>query len=167
MEYGLIFITGLSGSGKSTLSQELIKQLQIKNNIKAIWLDGDLLRECVGNIDYSKEGRENMAMYYVRTAKMLVEQGFLVVLSTISMFDSVRKFNRDNIKNYIEIYLNVSKDILAKRDSKGFYKNNANNMAGINQEIELPTKSDLIFCDNYDINEAITQILNICKDKCD
>ncbi len=165
MQDGLIFITGLSGSGKSTLSKELIKQIKIQYNIRAISLDGDSLRECVGNIDYSKSGRENMAMYYVRTAKMLVDQGFLVVLSTISMFNKVRQFNRDNIKNYIEIYLDVSKDILAKRDSKGFYKNKTINMAGINQEIELPTQSDLIFYNNYDIQEAIAQILVIYKDK--
>ena len=45
---GLIFITGLSGSGKSTLAKALIQKINEVYNTKAIFLDGDSLRECVG-----------------------------------------------------------------------------------------------------------------------
>lgn len=159
---GLIFITGLSGSGKSTLATKLIKSIYEDFGIKAVFLDGDSLRECVGNVDYSKEGREKMAMYYVRTANMLVKQGFLVVLATISMFKNVRKFNRDNFINYLEVYLNVDDDILQARDSKGFYKNCVDNMA-VTQNLELPTNSDLIFYNDFDVDMAVATILSQLK----
>ena len=64
----------------------------------------------------------NITMYYVHTAKMLVEQIFIMVLATISMFESIWKFNRENFTNHLEVYLNVNVDILRLRDSKGYYK---------------------------------------------
>lgn len=158
MKSGLIFITGLSGSGKSTLARALIQRISEVYNTRAIFLDGDILRECVDNTDYSKDGRANMSRYYVRTAKMLVDQGFIVVLATISMFESIRKFNRENFTNYLEVYLNVSTDILRSRDSKGYYKNSVDNMA-VMQDLEVPTQSDLIFYDNFDSKKAINEIL--------
>lgn len=156
---GLIFITGLSGSGKSTLATELIQAINKTFGIKAILLDGDSLRECVGNVDYSESGREQMSMYYVRTASMLARQGFLVVLATISMFESVRQFNRDNFANYLEVYLNVDKEILQTRDSKGFYRDKVSNMA-VTQNLNFPTNSHLVFYDNFDKDEAIRDILS-------
>lgn len=53
---------------------------------------------------------------------MLVEQIFIMVLATISMFESIWKFNRENFTNHLEVYLNVNVDILRLRDSKGYYK---------------------------------------------
>ncbi|WP_104746436.1 adenylyl-sulfate kinase [Helicobacter bilis] len=155
---GLIFITGLSGSGKSTLAKALIQKINEVYNTKAIFLDGDSLRECVGNTDYSKDGREKMSMYYVRTAKMLVEQGFIVVLATISMFESIRKFNRENFTNYLEVYLNVNVDILRLRDSRGYYKDGVDNMAFM-QGLVAPTQSDLVFYDDFDSKKAIDEII--------
>lgn len=155
---GLIFITGLSGSGKSTLAKALIQKINEVYNTKAIFLDGDSLRECVGNTDYSKDGREKMSIYYVRTAKMLVEQGFIVVLATISMFETIRKFNRENFTNYLEVYLNVNVDILRLRDSKGYYKDGVDNMAFM-QGLVAPTQSDLVFYDDFDSKKAIDEII--------
>lgn len=164
MQGALIFITGLSGSGKSTLAKEVINALDKELNIKAIYLDGDILRECVGNLDYSTNGRLDAAMYYVRVAKMLVEQGFVVVLSTISMFDVVREFNQKNIANYLEVFLDVSLEIRKMRDSKGFFAQKENNMAGVNQEVELPKNSHLVFKDDFDREVACSAILSYIKE---
>lgn len=159
MQGFLIYVTGLSGAGKSTLIGQIIKDLQRKYNIKAIALDGDILRECVGSVDYSQNGRLKMAMYYVRTAKMLCEQGFVVVLGTISMFDEVRRFNKENFKNYLEVFLDVKENIRKQRDSKGFFKNKTSDMAGVDQKIELPKNSDFVFKDEYDLESASAMIL--------
>ncbi|TKX28871.1 adenylyl-sulfate kinase [Campylobacter aviculae] len=159
MQGALIFITGLSGSGKTTLASEIQKDLLEKYTIKSILLDGDELRACVGNLEYSKDARLAMARYYVNIAKILYHQGFIVLLSTISMFDEIRNFNRQNFKNYLEIFLDVSLDIRQKRDSKNFFKHNVQNMAGVDQALELPTSSDMILKDNFDINKSKTQII--------
>lgn len=44
-----------------------------------------------------------------------------VTCCTISMFDSVREWNRENISDYKEIYVKVSMDLLRARDQKGLY----------------------------------------------
>ncbi|HEG0462003.1 TPA: adenylyl-sulfate kinase, partial [Campylobacter jejuni] len=138
----LVYITGLSGSGKTTLAKELQKEL-ILQNIYPILLDGDELRACINNANYDIKNRMEMAMFYVKIAKMLYNQGFIVILSTISMFDSIREFNRNSFQNYLEIFLDVSFEIRKKRDSKNFFKNKMENMAGIDQILELPKKSHI------------------------
>ncbi|MCI5967964.1 adenylyl-sulfate kinase [Helicobacter sp.] len=160
----LVYITGLSGAGKTTLAKEVIKSIKDKLNIKPIFLDGDILRECVMNKDYSTQGRFNMALYYVKVAKLLVDQGFVVVLSTISMFDKVRAFNMENFQNYLEVYLEVSEEIRKQRDPKDFYKQNIVDMAGLDQSVELPKNSHLVFKDNFDIDFACEKILEKIKE---
>ncbi|QOQ97859.1 adenylyl-sulfate kinase [Helicobacter winghamensis] len=164
MQGALVYITGLSGSGKTTLAKAVVKQIENTLGIKSIFLDGDILRECVVNNDYSTQGRFNMASYYVKVAKLLVDQGFVVVLSTISMFDKVRAFNVENFKHYLEVYLEVSEEIRKQRDPKDFYKRNTIDMAGFNQSVELPKNSHLIFKDNFDINSACEKVLYYLKD---
>lgn len=159
MQGTLVYITGLSGSGKSTLAKRVVDDLWNRFEIRAIYLDGDLLRSCVSNENYTLQGRLEMASYYVKVAKLLVDQGFIVVLSTISMFEAVRAFNRENFENYLEVFLDVSEEIRKSRDPKDFYKGNIQNMAGLNQAIELPTKSHLVFKDNYDISHASKSII--------
>ncbi|EOH5453936.1 adenylyl-sulfate kinase, partial [Campylobacter jejuni] len=139
----LVYITGLSGSGKTTLAKELQKEL-ILQNIYPILLDGDELRACINNANYDIKNRMEMAMFYVKIAKMLYNQGFIVILSTISMFDSIREFNRNSFQNYLEIFLDISFEIRKKRDSKKFFKNKIENMAGIDQILELPKKSHIV-----------------------
>ncbi|OCR97721.1 adenylylsulfate kinase [Campylobacter fetus subsp. testudinum] len=161
LQGALIYITGFSGSGKSTLARQVVSNLQTSKGIKAIFLDGDSLRECVHNFDYTSDGRLSMAMYYVKIAKILVDQGFVVVLATISMFDKVREFNLENFKVYLEIFLDVSLEIRQKRDSKNFFKNNTVNMAGLHQEAELPKNSHLVFKDEVDTAFASSKILEL------
>ncbi|EAL2421986.1 adenylyl-sulfate kinase [Campylobacter jejuni] len=155
----LVYITGLSGSGKTTLAKELQKEL-ILQNIYPILLDGDELRACINNANYDIKNRMEMAMFYVKIAKMLYNQGFIVILSTISMFDSIREFNRNSFQNYLEIFLDVSFEIRKKRDSKKFFKNKIENMAGIDQILELPKKSHIVLKDDFDINNAKILIIN-------
>src|SRR5699024_12233921 len=63
---------------------------------------------------------------------------------TISMFDNVRQWNRENIPGYIEIYIKVSMETLQKRDQKGLYTNSDGSVAGVNFAIEEPKNPDLI-----------------------
>lgn len=164
LQGSLVYITGLSGAGKSTLGQAAIKGFLETFSIQPIFLDGDILRACVENWDYSTKGRLGMALYYVKVAKVLVDQGFVVVLATISMFENVRAFNVVNFKHYIEVYLDVSEDIRKARDPKNFYKHNIAQMAGVNQSVELPQSSHLTFKDNFDINAACEKILQKFKE---
>ena len=74
-------------------------------------------------INYDKTSRKNVAMKYSRLSKLFTDQGINVIFATISMFDSVRAWNRKNIDNYVEIYLKVPIDKLISRDKKQLFSN--------------------------------------------
>ena len=71
-----------------------------------------------------------------------------VVCCTISMFHSVRAWNRSNIPGYYEVYIQASMDTLRQRDQKGLYSRNADNVAGVGLQVELPDTADLILDNN-------------------
>ncbi len=141
------WITGLSGAGKTTIGIKLYNYLKSKKD-NVIRLDGDIMREVFQNKDYSAEGRKALGYQYARLCRMLSSQGIDVVICCIVMFDEVREWNRENIPNYHEIFLDVTMDELIKRNQKGIYTNAMNDKTqsvyGISINAELPTTPDLV-----------------------
>ncbi len=141
------WLTGLSGAGKTTVGFELVKILENQGK-NVVRLDGDLLREVFGSTDYTLEGRKKISFQYSRMCKMLADQGVDVVACVIAMFDEVRKWNRDNIENYREIYLKVPIEKLIERDQKGLYtkvmNNEAANVMGMDVPFEEPKAPSLV-----------------------
>jgi cytidine diphosphoramidate kinase len=165
----VFWITGLSGAGKTTVSLILRDKL-VDAGILPVIVDGDSFREVLGGrFGSSEEERLYLAGCYSRLCKLLVEQDHTVICSTISMFDSVREWNRQNIKNYIEVYLKSSPETLQKRDPKGLYSkallNIDTDLVGFQQKFQEPKNSDLIF--NVDVpisvEEVATKILDYAK----
>ena len=142
------WITGLSGAGKTTIGKSLYGKIK-ENCPNTVFLDGDALRKVFGDdLGYSKEDRKKCAMRYSRLCAMLQEQGMNVICCTISMFDSVREWNREHICNYKEIYVKVSMETLRARDQKGLYsgvtEEKQKEVVGVHMEIEEPKKPDLV-----------------------
>lgn len=142
------WITGLSGAGKTTIGKLFYKKLKEKYP-NTVFFDGDTLRKVFGDdLGYTKEDRRKCAMRYSRLCAMLQEQGIHVVCCTISMFDSVRDWNRENICNYVEIYVKVSMETLQKRDQKGLYsgmtKEKQKEVVGIHLDVEEPKHPDIV-----------------------
>ena len=121
----IIWITGLSGSGKSSLAKALVKILRSKGK-NVIMLDGDELREIfdkdqINEENYTKKERLKLARKYSLLCSFLNKQGLIVVIATISLFKEIHKWNRENLIDYFEVYLNIPIDELRRRDSKGIY----------------------------------------------
>src|SRR5580700_128682 len=117
----VFWITGLSAAGKTSIGRALSADLRSCGRT-VIFLDGDTLRAAVSNdLGYSIENRRAAAMRNGKLCRMLAEQGFDVVCSTISLFHDVQRWNRANIPHYNEIFVRVPLEELKRRDTKGIY----------------------------------------------
>jgi glutamine kinase len=165
----VFWITGLSGSGKTTLGVKLCDRLRAEGRA-VTFLDGDVLRSAIAeDLGHSAENRLRSALRNARLCRLLAEQGFDVVCATISLFHEVHRWNRDQIRDYREIYLRVPIDELKRRDAKGIYARAASgdlkNVVGLDLPAEAPEHPDLIL-DNYgtlDVSTAVDRILNACN----
>lgn len=138
------WITGLSGAGKTTIGTLWYEELRrSKDNV--VFLDGDTLRQVFGDdLGFTEEDRRKSAMRNARLCALLAGQGIDVVCCTISMFDSVRDWNRENIPGYREIYVKVSMDTLRKRDQKNLYSQASQDVAGVHFQVEEPKHPDIV-----------------------
>ena len=158
------FFTGLSGAGKTTLGCMLYEYLR-KDKPNVVWLDGDKFRPVyLEDIGYSEEDRRKGAKRTFRICKMLADQGIDVVVCSISMYDEVRQWNRENINNYVEIYIKVKKDTLIKRNQKGLYVN-SNNVVGMDLEFEEPKCPNVILENDGELNpnQVFDKLLRFLK----
>lgn len=138
------WLTGLSGAGKTTIGQLWRDELRASGET-VIFLDGDEMRAVFGGgLGFSGAERRKLAESYGRLCALLAGQGVTVVCCTISMFDSVRAWNRANIPGYYEVYIRATMETLRRRDQKGLYSQNADNVAGVGLQVELPSSPDLI-----------------------
>lgn len=148
----VIWITGLSGSGKTTLANALLHEAR-RSSKTLIHLDGDMIREVFGNdLSYSMSDRLKNAKRISNLCKLLDDQGQNVVCSVLSIFSETHEWNRKNIKNYFQVFIDTPIDVLQHRDSKGLYKKfingEATNVVGMDIEYEKPLHS------NYEITNG-------------
>lgn len=149
------WITGLSGAGKTTIGKLFYRRMK-RLFPNTVFLDGDIMREVFGaDLGYTESERRKCAMRYSRLCDMLQKQDLNVICCTISMFESIREWNRKHIDNYREIYIKVSMDVLQERDQKGLYSGSKNeqekDVMGIQIVLEEPKRPDLILENNGDI----------------
>ena len=146
----VIWITGLSGAGKSTLAEEFAKKFR-QNIGLIVHLDGDKLRAVFGALEessnsFTRGSRLSIAMQYSKLCKLISEQDMPVVISTISMFEEIYDWNRKNLKNYYEVFLDIPLEILKKRDPKNLYsrfdRGEIKNISGLDLEIDIPSNPD-------------------------
>lgn len=153
---GTVFwITGFSGAGKTTIGKLLYEKIKEKSS-NTVFFDGDTLRQVFdGDFGYTKEERHKCAMRYARLCALLAEQGMTVICCTISMFDSVREWNRKHIPDYFEVYVRVSMETLQSRDQKGLYSGTSAekdiHIVGVHLDFEEPKNPDLILQNDGDI----------------
>jgi len=144
MEKGSVyFFTGLSGAGKTTIGSLFHRRLKAtKPNV--VLLDGDEIRVAFGeDVGYTQAERLRWAGRIFRVCRLLSGQGIDVVVCSIAMYESVRQWNRENIPNYKEIYIKVSKDTLMRRNQKGLYTA-GKNVVGIDLPFDEPQAPDIV-----------------------
>ncbi len=96
--FPVIWLTGNTGSGKSTLAfamREYFNEEEEMSSVLArrvVVLDGDEMREVISREEgLSAEDRRQHNLRVARLADLLSSHGFLVLISVIAPFESVRK----------------------------------------------------------------------------
>lgn len=145
----VIWITGLSGAGKTTVAQAAARCLRLKG-MQPVVLDGDEVRDAVRDPHTGHDRVSRIANAYriCRLAKLLAEQGHLVLVATMSLFSEIHRWNREQLPNYLEVYLKVDWESLVARDARGLYSRldhgNAHNIAGLDLDFDEPVEPDLV-----------------------
>ena len=166
----VIWLIGLSGSGKTTLACQVVERIRQMNG-KVVLLDGDLIRTLFGNdVDHTIEGRRRNAERLSVLTKYLADQGIHVVAAVLSIFPEWRRWNRENIPDYSEVYLKASMQTLLRRDIKDLYakatRGEIVNVVGVDISFPEPENPDLVIendVDRVDFQELTDKIMNLDK----
>ena len=162
-EKGTVYwVTGLSGAGKTTIGNLLYEKIKNeKSNV--VLLDGDALRKAIAfDLGYTHEDRHESAKRNTHLCKLLADQGLDVICCTICMFEDIRSWSRENNENYKEIYIKVPVDVLKKRNQKGLYKNNIDELVGFGVGMEEPVHPDCVLLNDgtKTPKELLEELLN-------
>lgn len=165
------FFTGLAGAGKTTIGGLFYQRLK-ERDPEAILIDGDRMRTEAGHSAsdgtvlmedcYTTEARKSGAWDTFYWCRDLAEEGKNVVVCSISMYTEVRAWNRENIENYREIYLKVTRETLYRRDQKKLYSSRTKNVVGVDLPWDEPGHSSIVIQnDGQETPEEIVDRLEI------
>ncbi len=164
----VVWFTGLSGSGKSTIANRLEVELYEARKHTYI-LDGDNVRIGLNqDLGFTQTDRIENIRRVAEVAKLMMDAGLIVIVTTISPFSQDRLMAKNIIgkENFLEVYVNTSLEDCETRDPKGLYKKARSglipNMTGINSPYELPQNSNLTVESKTEdqINLSVQKIIN-------
>lgn len=149
-----IWLTGLSSTGKSSVAGEL-RALLLERGVAPVRLDGDVLRAALPwPTGYGRDDRLRLARYYGRLAREFVEQGHVVICSTVSLFHEVQAWNRQHIPGYFEVWMRAPAAELERRDrDRRVYTGERGAVVGRHLPPEFPRTPDLVI-DNHGTTTA-------------
>lgn len=161
----IVWLTGMSGAGKSTLADKASATLRQEGR-QVVRLDGDALRAGVcSDLGFSMEDREENNRRAGEIAKLLADQGFIVLASFISPLASHRAMLRAMAPDrFIEVHVDCPTEVLKERDVKGLYAKAASGglkeMTGVSSPYEAPENPDLyIDTSTASESESLTRLL--------
>ena len=160
----VIWIIGLSGSGKTTLANKVIADANKMSSVeskKSVLIDGDVIREVFNHdIGYSMQDRLTNAKRICQLGKFLDSKGVNVICAILSIFPETRKWNRENIEDYYEVFIDTPIETLVSRDSKGIYSKFKNGeiteVAGMDIDFPVPKFADLVINNNASIDDLLS-----------
>ncbi len=161
----VLWFTGPPGAGKTTLAEK-IKSILSNDGRRVEILDGDEIRKGLSrDLGFSREDREKHNERVIFVAKLLVRNGVVTLVPLISPYREVRTKARNEIPNFIEIYVRCPLEVLIKRDPKGLYKKalagEITNLTGLQDPYEEPLSPEIVIDTNEQtVDESVKTILD-------
>ena len=149
---GYVFwITGLPGSGKTSVAKKLKHQIDKKIG-KCILINGDEIRDIFKLKRYDKKSRLKYALSYAKLSKLISSSGVNVIIATVALFHKVQKWNKNNIPNYVEIYIQANIKKIIQMKKKRLYFRKDKNIVGKDIVAEFPKNPDIKINNNFEIS---------------
>jgi adenylyl-sulfate kinase len=165
-----LWFTGLSGAGKSALSIPLAEELK-RRGLNVEILDGDEVRTNLSKgLGFSKEDRDTNIKRIGYVCKLLTRNNVWAISAAISPYREIRDYNRAQIGNFIEIYVECSIEKLTERDVKGLYKKalagEIENFTGVSDPYEPPLNPEITVNSGREtIHQSFEKIVHYLEDK--
>jgi adenylyl-sulfate kinase len=143
-----LWFTGLPASGKSTLAR-LVAEVLLARGERVEVLDGDEIRRNLSfGLGYSRADREENLRRIAFVADLLSRNGVYAITAAISPYRAVRDEVRLRMgERFVEIYLDASLEVCARRDPKGLYAKafagQIANFTGVSDPYEPPLQPEL------------------------
>jgi len=159
-----IWFTGLSGAGKSTLSEAIERRLK-QYGYKVEILDGDIVRTHLSKgLGFSREDRDTNIKRIAFVCSLLTRNGVICISAAISPYREARAWARNEIKNFVEVYVKCPIDVCRERDVKGLYKlvdeGKITGFTGVDDPYEEPENPELVIeTDKETQDESVAHIL--------
>jgi adenylylsulfate kinase len=164
-----IWFTGLSGAGKSTLSEAIEKRLKTRGRNVEI-LDGDIVRTHLSKgLGFSREDRDTNIKRIAFVCSLLTRNSVVCISAAIAPYREARQWAREQIGNFVEVYVKCPIEVCRQRDVKGLYKlvdeGKIKGFTGVDDPYEEPENPELIVeTDKETVEESIGRIFDMLEE---
>ncbi len=159
-----LWFTGLPSSGKSAVADRVAEILKEKG-LKVERLDGDIVRKgLTRDLGFSKEDRDENIRRVTFVAKLLTRNGVAVLTSFISPYREIRAQSREEIGNFMEVYVKCPLEVCIERDVRGMYKKalkgEIKEFTGVSDPYDEPLNPEILLeTDNETLEESAQKVL--------
>lgn len=163
-----VWFTGLPCSGKTTIADRLGEVL-LERGEKMERLDGDTVRKgLTSDLGFSKEDRAENIKRVTFVAKLLTRNDVKVLATFVSPYIDRRQKTREEIDQFMMVYVRTPVEECIKRDVKGMYAKalagEIKGFTGIDDPYEAPVDPELIVdTDKETIEESVQKVLSEMK----
>ena len=144
----LFWVTGLPGSGKTNIAKRIKNAITIKYG-PTILVNGDDLRNIFDFKKYDLNSRLIYSKRYCKFAKFVTNQNINLIFAIVGMMHAPRKWNKKNIKNYLEIYIKSDIKKIIKKRKKKLYLSKKSNLVGLDIKPQFPKNPDITIYNNF------------------
>lgn len=164
-----LWFTGLPCSGKTAVADRVAEMLR-KKGLKVERLDGDIVRQgLTRDLGYSKKDRDENIRRVTFVAKLLTRNGVAVLTSFISPYREIRDHARQEIGNFVEVYVKCPLEVCMKRDAKGMYqkaiRGEIKEFTGISDPYEEPLNPEAVLeTDKETVADCASKVIHALND---
>jgi adenylylsulfate kinase len=165
-----IWLTGLSGAGKSTISGLLGKRLSTMGQRVEV-LDGDEVRRNLSaGLGFSKADRDTNVRRIGYVCRLLSRNGVIAISAAISPYRAVREELKQQIPNFLEVFIDCPLKICIERDVKGLYaralRGEIPAFTGVSDPYEAPLSPDLVIStDKESVQDSVEKMIGLLMER--